>query len=72
MYRSFRRSPLRGGFYHLSLIFVTAATFNFGFHQLTGVNIAERIFAGMAIPQNAIAVGLCVAAVMVLWNNWID
>ena len=72
MYRSFRRSPLRGGFYHLSLIFVTAAAFNFGFAQLTEIDIAGRIFTGVSVPQTAIATGLCIAAAIVLWNNWID
>lgn len=67
-----RRSFLRGGFYHLALILVTASSFNWGFLRLTGVDLATRIFSGITIPQQAIALALCLSAVIVLWNNWVD
>ncbi len=67
-----RRSLLRGGLYHISLLFVTFTTFNWGFRELSGVDIAGRIFQGAQIPPQAVAIALCAGAVMVLWNNWVD
>lgn len=72
MYRNFWKHPLRGGLYHLSLIFVTIASFNWGFASLSGIDIAGRVFAGVEIPWNVIAGGLCFSSVVVLWNNWVD
>jgi uncharacterized membrane protein YuzA (DUF378 family) len=67
-----RRSFLRGGLYHLSLLIITFSAFNWGFLRLTGVDIIGRIFAGVQVPTPATAIVLCVAAVLVLWNNWVD
>lgn len=72
MLRLSRRSMLRGGLYHAGLLFITATAFNLGFQMLTGVNIAQRVFAGVQMPTMIIAVALCAAAVVVLWNNWVD
>ncbi len=72
MYRNFWKHPLRGGAYHASLIFIVASAFNLGFHVLTGVDIAARVFAGMTVPKEAVALGLCISSVVVLWNNWVD
>lgn len=70
--RSFRKSPLRGGLYHLALILVTTTAFNLGFLRLTSVDLAARIFAGVVLPQAAIAAAICISSVIVLWNNWVD
>lgn len=72
MYLMSRRSFLRGGIYHVSLLFVTFTAFNWGFQELSGIDIAGRVFAGISIPSQAIAVALCAAAILVLWNNWVD
>ena len=67
-----KKSFLRGGLYHIGLIFVAGASFNWGFRQLTGVDIAGRVFSGISIPPLFVAMILCVSAVIVLWNNWVD
>jgi uncharacterized membrane protein YuzA (DUF378 family) len=67
-----KRSFLRGGLYHFSLILVASSALNWGFHTLTGVDLAARLFAGINIPREGTAMALCAAAVMVLWNNWVD
>lgn len=72
MRHSFRKSPLRGGLYHVGLLLVTATAFNVGFLRLTGVDVAARIFAGVALPSAALSAAICIAAVIVLWNNWVD
>jgi hypothetical protein len=72
MFLMSRRSLLRGGLYHLSLLFVTFTAFEFGFRELTGVDLAGRIFAGASVPPQAIAIALCGASILVLWNNWVD
>lgn len=72
MFRPSKKSFLRGGLYHLSLISVTALAFNWGFFHLTGVDIASRVFTGTQVPMNAVALAMCAAAGMVLWNNWVD
>ncbi len=72
MFLMSRRSLLRGGLYHLSLLIITMASFNWGFLGLTGVNLGARLFEGIAVPAEATAIILCVASVLVLWNNWID
>lgn len=72
MYRNFWKDPFRGGLYHASLLFIVASAFNTGFVQLTGIDIAGRIFAGVSVPQTGVAVALCISAVVVLWNNWVD
>lgn len=72
MLRLSKRSMLRGGVYHAALFFITGSAFNLGFQGLTGVDIASRIFSGMEIPKEGVALALCVSAVIVLWNNWVD
>lgn len=72
MYLMSRRSLLRGGLYHLSLFIVTISAFNWGFLRLTGVDIVGRVAAGIQVPTEATAIILCVASVLVLWNNWVD
>ena len=72
MHHSFLKSPFRGGIYHLALIVISASAFNLGFFKLTGVDIIGRVFVGTSVPSQAIAIGLCAAAVIVVWNNWID
>jgi len=67
-----KKSLLRGGIYHVALICISAAAFNWGFFSLTGVDLAGRISAGVAVPQTVIALVLCVSSVIVLWNNWVD
>lgn len=66
------RSPLRGGIYHLALIFLTSTSFNWAFYGLTGVNIGERVFSGVVVPMIFIYIAVCISAVIVLWNNWVD
>lgn len=61
-----------GGFYHLGLLIVCATAFNIAFSHLTQINIAERLFAGVSIPANYVAVAICVSAAVVLWHNWVD
>lgn len=72
MYLMSRRSMLRGGLYHLALLFVTSTAFNWGFDQLTGIDVAGRVFTGISLPSQLIAIALCAASVMILWNNWVD
>lgn len=67
-----RRSLLRGGMYHLALMYVAGLTFNWGFVRLTGIDIVGRIFAGVQINNMITAAAACIAAVIVLWNNWVD
>jgi hypothetical protein len=70
--RFFLKSPLRGAFYHLGLLVIVGSSFNEGFRQLTGVDIGQRVFAGIVLPDKSLAVALCVSALVVLWNNWVD
>lgn len=70
--RYFRKSFLRGGLYHLALIFVTASAFNWGFMQLFSVDLAGRLFSGLAVPDKSTALALCISSILVLWNNWVD
>ena len=67
-----RRSMLRGGLYHLSLLIVTFNAFNWGFARLTSIDIFARIVQGVTVPGEAVAIVLCVASILVLWNNWVD
>ncbi len=67
-----RRSFLRGGLYHLALIIVAGAAFNWGFLHLTGVDLVGRVSAGLTVPPMVTAAVLCASAVLVLWNNWVD
>jgi uncharacterized membrane protein YuzA (DUF378 family) len=63
--------PLRG-LHHLALILVCATAFNWAFEQLTHINLAQRIFVGVQVPQQYIAIAVCVSAVVVVWHNWVD
>ena len=72
MLRSLYKAPLRGGIYHISLLLITVSSFNLGFDKLTGINIVGRIFAGTQFSVQGIALALCVASVIVIWNNWVD
>jgi len=67
-----RKSFLRGGLYHLALIFVAGLAFNWGFKKLTGIDVVGRVFAGVMINETIVAGAACVSAIMVLWNNWVD
>lgn len=69
---SLRKSPLRGGIYHLALIIITATAFNLGFAKLTGIDVAQRVFEGVVFPAQWLAVVICVSAVIVVWSNWVD
>lgn len=72
MFRYMRKNPLRGGLYHVGLLLVVGSAFNWGFQKLTSIDIAGRIFTGVEIPQAGVALALCIAAIVVLWNNWVD
>lgn len=64
--------PLRG-LYHVALVVLAGASFNWGFDILTHVNISQRLFQGVIdVPINYIALAVCVSAVVVLWYNWVD
>lgn len=64
--------PLRG-LYHVALVILSAASFNWGFEILTQVNISQRLFQGVIdVPLNYIAIAVCVSAIIVLWYNWVD
>ncbi len=67
-----RKLFLRGGLYHIALIFVCFSALNWGVLKLMGINIFGMVFTGVSIPEVAIAVMLILSAIVVLWNNWID
>ncbi len=70
--RFFRRSLLRGGMYHLALIYTAGLAFNWGFKVLTGIDIVGRVFAEIEINHMITAAAACISSVIVLWNNWVD
>lgn len=67
-----KKSFLRGGLYHLALILIAGASFNWGFATLTGVDIVGRVFTGITLSPMITALVLCASSVIVLWNNWVD
>ncbi len=63
---------MRGGLYHVGLIFVCFSALNWGVLKIAGINIFGRVFTGLTIPEIATAVILVLSAIIVLWNNWVD
>lgn len=64
--------PLRG-LYHLALLILCGAAFNWAFEILTGANVSQRLFADVVdVPTNYIALAVCVSVVVVIWYNWVD
>lgn len=60
------------GLYHVALIVVAGTAFNWAMITLTGVNLVKRVFEGVTIPENVLAIIVCAAAVIVIWRNWVD
>jgi uncharacterized membrane protein YuzA (DUF378 family) len=60
------------GLYHVALFVVAVTAFNYGFLQLTNVNIVNRLFQEVSVPDNVLAFTICAPAILVIWHNWID
>lgn len=60
------------GVYHVALLLVAGTAFNWGFKILTQINMAQRIFEGIQVPENILAITICTSAVVVIWHNWVD